>query len=50
MLLEKKISKRSLAEIMDVSPTNLRHFIRTRRTAPETSKEGSKCRDRKRHP
>src|SRR5512143_1952379 len=37
-LLEKEVSKRSLAKIMDVSTTNLRHFIRTRKLAPETSK------------
>jgi DNA invertase Pin-like site-specific DNA recombinase len=42
MLLEKEVSRRSLAKIMDVSPTNLRHFIRTRKLAPEPSKEGSK--------
>jgi DNA invertase Pin-like site-specific DNA recombinase len=37
-LLEKEVSTRSLAKIMDVSPTNLRHFIRTRNLIPETSK------------
>src|SRR4051795_1104451 len=49
-LLEKEVSKRSLAKIMDVSTTNLRHFIRTRKLAPETSKEGSKGRGRQRRP
>src|SRR3954465_1194164 len=42
MLLEKEVSKRSLAKIMDVSPTNLRHFIRTRKLAPEAPKGTSK--------
>src|SRR3954453_3062294 len=41
-LLEKEGSKRSLAKIMDVSPTNLRHFIRTRKLAPEAPKVASK--------
>src|SRR3954465_8248555 len=41
-LLEKEVSKRSLAKIMDVSPTNLRHFIRTRKLAPEAPKGTSK--------
>src|SRR3954449_1130329 len=41
-LLEKEVSKRSLAKIMDVSPTNLRHFIRTRKLAPEAPKGASK--------
>ena len=49
-LLEKEVSKRSLAKIMDVSTTNLRHFIRTRKLTPETSKEGSKSRGRQRRP
>src|SRR3954452_3294142 len=38
MLLEKEVSKRSIAKIMDVSTTNLRHFIRTRKLAPEVSR------------
>jgi DNA invertase Pin-like site-specific DNA recombinase len=38
MLLEKEVSKRSIAKIVGVSPTTLRHFIRTRKLAPETSK------------
>src|SRR5512135_699183 len=50
MLLEKEVSKRSIAKIMDVSSTNLRHFIRTRKLTPETSKEGSKRRGRQRRP
>src|SRR3954447_7996845 len=41
-LLEKEVSKRSLAKIMDVSTTNLRHFIRTRKLAPEAPKGTSK--------
>ena len=41
-LLEKEVSKRSLARIMDVSTTNLRHFIRTRKLAPEALKGTSK--------
>jgi DNA invertase Pin-like site-specific DNA recombinase len=41
-LLEKEVSRRSLARIMDVSPTNLRHFIRTRKLAPEAPKGASK--------
>jgi hypothetical protein len=49
-LLEKEVSKRSLAKIMDVSPTNLRHFIRTRKLAPEDPKENSKSRARGRRP
>jgi DNA invertase Pin-like site-specific DNA recombinase len=35
MLLEKEVSKRSIAKIMDVSTTNLRHFIRTRKLDPK---------------
>src|SRR3954470_7680048 len=31
MLLEKEVSKASIAKILGVSPTNLRHFIRTRK-------------------
>src|SRR3954454_15637392 len=42
MLLEKEVSKASIAKIMGVSPTNLRHFIRTRKLTPETSNGGSK--------
>jgi DNA invertase Pin-like site-specific DNA recombinase len=49
-LLEKEVSKRSLAKIMDVSPTDLRHFIRTRKLAPEDPKENSKSRARGRRP
>src|SRR4051812_20739330 len=41
-LLEKEVSKRSLAKIMDVSTTNLRHFIRTRKLAPEAPKGTAK--------
>jgi hypothetical protein len=48
--LEKEVSKRSLAKIMDVSPTNLRHFIRTRKLAPEDPKGTSKSQARGRRP
>jgi DNA invertase Pin-like site-specific DNA recombinase len=50
MLLEKEVSKASIAQILGVSATNLRHFIRTRKLAPETVKGGSKSRGRQRHP
>jgi hypothetical protein len=50
MLLEKKGSKASIAKIMGVSATNLRHFIRNRKLAPETAKGGSKSRGRRRRP
>ena len=50
MLLEKEVSKASIAKIMGVSATNLRHFIRTRKLTPETSKGGSKGRGRQRRP
>jgi DNA invertase Pin-like site-specific DNA recombinase len=43
-LLEKEVSRRSLAKIMDVSPTNLRSFIRTRKLAPEAPKRTSRSR------
>ena len=36
MLLEKEVSKASIAKIMGVSSTNLRHFVRTRKLTPET--------------
>ena len=38
MLLEKEVSKASIAKIVGVSSTNLRHFIRTRKLASEASK------------
>jgi DNA invertase Pin-like site-specific DNA recombinase len=44
MLLEKEVSKRSIAKIMDVSTTNLRHFIRTRKLAPEVSRHRERSR------
>src|SRR3954465_1452158 len=44
LLLEKEASKRSIAKIMDVSPTNLRHFIRTRKLAPEVSRHRERAR------
>jgi DNA invertase Pin-like site-specific DNA recombinase len=46
LLLEKQVSKASIAKILGVSSTNLRHFIRTRKLASETSKG----RDRQRRP
>lgn len=50
MLLEKAVSKASIAKILGVSATNLRHFIRTRELTLETSKGGSKSRGRQRRP
>jgi DNA invertase Pin-like site-specific DNA recombinase len=38
MLLEKQVSKASIAKITGVSSTNLRHFIRTRKLDPKVSK------------
>ena len=38
MLLEKEVSKASIAKIVGVSSTNLRHFIRTRKLASEDPK------------
>ena len=35
MLLEKEVSKASIAKIVGVSSTNLRHFIRTRKLDPK---------------
>lgn len=49
-LLEKEVSKRSIAKIMDVSTTNLRHFIRTRKLTPEALKGTSKSQVRGRRP
>src|SRR3954451_3765679 len=46
MLLEKAVSKASIAKILGVSATNVRHFVRTRKLAPATTKEGSKSRGR----
>src|SRR6478735_6246792 len=46
MLLGKKVSKASIAKIVGVSSTNLRHFVRTRKLASEASKGP----DRRRHP
>jgi DNA invertase Pin-like site-specific DNA recombinase len=45
MLLEKTISKASIAKIVGVSPTALDHFIRTRKLVPKASK--GKTRDRR---
>lgn len=50
MLLEKQVSKASIAKIMGVSSTNLRHFIRTRNLTPETSNGGSRSRVQERRP
>lgn len=36
-LLEKRVSKASIARIMDVSPTTLHHFIKTRRLLSSTA-------------
>ena len=35
LLLEKQVSKASIAKIVGVSSTNLRHFIRTRKLDPK---------------
>src|SRR5262245_26689011 len=35
LLLQKRVSKASLARIMDVSPTTLHHFIKTRKLQPK---------------
>jgi hypothetical protein len=35
MHVEKEVSKASIAKIVGVSPTNLRHFIRTRKLDPK---------------
>src|SRR5262245_28596058 len=43
-LLEKEVSKRSLAKIMDVSTTNLRSFIRTRKLDETVSKGATRGR------
>ncbi len=50
MLLEKEVSKASIAKIMGVSSTNLRHFIRTRKLTLEISKGETKSRVRERRP
>jgi hypothetical protein len=44
MLLEKEVSKASIAKIMGVSVTNLRHFIRTRKLATEVSRRRKRSR------
>src|SRR3954453_14339218 len=46
MLLEKEVSKASIAKILGVSVTNLRHFIRTRKL----ESAALRGRDRRRHP
>ena len=50
MLLEKTVSKASIAKIVGVSRTALHHFIKTRKLTPETSKLASKSRTRGRRP
>jgi DNA invertase Pin-like site-specific DNA recombinase len=35
LLLQKPVSKASLARIMDVSPTSLHHFVKTRNLYPK---------------
>jgi DNA invertase Pin-like site-specific DNA recombinase len=37
MLLEKQVSKGSIAKIVGVSSTNLRHFVRTRKLDPKAA-------------
>jgi hypothetical protein len=49
-LLEKAVSRRSLAKILDVSPTDRRSFIRTRNLAPEAPTRASRSRARSRRP
>ena len=39
-----EVSKASIAKIVGVSPTNLRHFIRTRKLAPEVSRHRERSR------
>ena len=39
-LLQKKVSKASLARIVEVSPMTLEHFIRTRKLQPSTPQRG----------
>jgi DNA invertase Pin-like site-specific DNA recombinase len=39
-LLQKRVSKASIARIMDVSPTTLHHFIRTRKLQPTNNGRG----------
>ena len=50
MLLEKEVSKASIAKIVGVSSTNLRHFIRTRKLTPEAPKGTSTGRGQQRRP
>jgi DNA invertase Pin-like site-specific DNA recombinase len=46
MLLGKRVSKASIAKIMDVSPTALRHFIRTRKLDSTASRDRGQGRHR----
>jgi hypothetical protein len=39
-LLQKKVSKASIARIVDVSPMTLDHFIRTRQLQPSKRRPG----------
>jgi DNA invertase Pin-like site-specific DNA recombinase len=50
MLLEKTVSKASIAKIVGVSRTALHHFIRTRKLTSKTSEEASRSRTRGRRP
>lgn len=50
MLLEKTVSKASIAKIVGVSRTALHHFIKTRKLTPENSKRASKSQARRRRP
>lgn len=43
-LLKKEVSKASIAKIVGVSATTLRHFVRTRKLDPKVSKGGSQGR------
>jgi hypothetical protein len=42
-LLQKRISKTSIARIVDVSPMTLDHFIRTRKLQPSKRRSRSGC-------
>ena len=44
MLLEKKVSQESIAKIVGVSSTALRHFVQTRKLDPKVPKGGSRGR------
>ena len=40
LLLRKQVSKTSIARVVEVSPTTLQHFIRTRKLQPSTPQRG----------